>query len=242
MPGGGGSLAAVAERYHLALAVVSLLVGVVVGVADDRVPRLRPRALAAAALTGAVIGGWGSSRWWPWPAAAVLAVLVPDRPDPVHPLGRWVPVLVVASLAGVWAAVPDTEPPLAAAAVLAPVAVARAVRGARTGVAGTAALTVAVLGAVWVGSAGRGAALATVGAVGAVVAAPAAVGFGRELRGRATGVVVAAHLVVALAVPRLVMSRSPVVAAAVSAAALVAVTATVAVVARRPRRASPDCK
>lgn len=229
-------------RYHLTLAVVALAVGAGVAVADGRSPGVRRRALGAAGLAGALLGGWGSPRGWPWLVAAALLVVAEDRPEPAHPLGRLVPALTVVSLAGVWAAVPDTEPPLAAALVLLPSALLRAARGTRTGVAGTAALVVAVLGAVWVGSAGWGAALASAGAVGAVAVAPAVARFGREWRGRAAAVVVAAHLVVALVVPRLVMRRSPAVAAAAALAALAAlggVAAVVAVVSRVPTRDGP---
>lgn len=235
------------------LAVWSLAVGLAIAAGDAGIPRLRTRCLrtrstAVAGLAGAVLavvwtGGRTSPPRWPWLVAAALVVLVADRPEPTHPMGRFVPALAVVSLVGVWASVPDTEPPLAAAAVLAPLALVRVVLGPRTGVAGTATLVAAVLGPVWVGSAGWGAARATACAVGAVAVAPAVMGFGLELRGRAALVVAAAHVAVALAVPRLLMWRSVAVAAAGAVLALAGVAGVVAVVAaadRRPQRPSPD--
>lgn len=219
------------ERYHLALGLVSLSVGLLIALGGHLTPRGRTRSLALAGLAGAGLGGWGSDRTGPWLVAAALVVLTADRPEPAHPLGRLTPALAVASLAGVWAAVPDTEAPLAAAAVLGPLAVLRAARGPAPGPAGTVALVVAVAGAAWVGSAGWGAALASAGAVGAVAVAPLVAGFGRELRGAAGAAVVAAHLVVALVVPRLLMHRSAGVAAAAAVGALVAVAVVVGVAA-----------
>lgn len=199
------------DRYHVALGATALAIGLAVAVIEWRSPAtVRRRMIAVAGLAAAVLGGWGSPRAWPWwLAAGVVAVVADDgAAEHQHPLGRYVGVLAIAGLVGVWAAVPDTEPPLVAAALLAPVVVSQALAGRTVGRTGTAALVVALLGAVWVGSAGRGSALAAVCAVGAVAVAPPVLGFARSLVGPAWWALAGAHLVVVLAVPRLVMRWS----------------------------------
>lgn len=176
-PPGSWFTRSVIERWHLVLAAQALVAGVVVAGLDRWAPRVvTARAVALAGLVGAVLGGWGNARWLPWVVPAALLLVVADREQPEHPLGRWVVALTVVSLVGVWSAVPDTEPPLAAACVLAPIGLSRLQSTRSVGPVGTAALVVAVFGAVWVGSAGWGAALATGCAVGMVLCAPLAVG------------------------------------------------------------------
>ena len=84
----------------------------------------------------------------------VIAICLHNKPGttrpPViaHPLGEWTVALTVVSLVGVWSAVPDTEPPLAAGCVLVGLGAERLVAGRAVGRPGTAALVVAVAGAV----------------------------------------------------------------------------------------------
>jgi hypothetical protein len=221
------------ERYHLILAAWALVAGTVVLGVDAVAPaRVRAHLVAAATLVGALLGGWGSPRSWSWWVAAALCCMWPDRRSSPHPLGRAVAVMAVISLVGVWSAVPDTEPPLAALAALTPIAVWRAVRGPSSGPAGAASLVVAVLGATWVGSAGWGAALATGCAVGMVAVAPVVLRFGRAFTGSALVVVAGAHVAVALVLPRVIMRQTVPVAMAIAATALLALAA-VCVLARR---------
>lgn len=243
------------DRYHLAFGALAFGLGLVVSLLTRWAPQgVSRRALAVAGLVAAMVGGWGSPRAWPWwLAAAVLVVPADDaRPDYQHPLGSWAGALAAVGAVGIWAAVPDTEAPLAVAAVLAPVVLTQALGrtlghgtlghatlghatvgstvGSPIGRVGTAALVVALVGSVLVGSAGWGSALASVCAVGAVAVAPLVLGFGRPLAGRAWWTLASAHVVVVLVVPRAVMRWSvPAawVAAAVSLALLAAISATV---------------
>lgn len=213
---------------------MSLAVGVAIALLDRWAGRKVSRhLLGAAALAAALLGAWPNPRTWPWLIAAAVLTVWPDdatRSDPVvsHPLGSWTVAATVVSLVGVWSAVPDTEPALAAGCVLAALGLERLLGRRPVGRPGTAALVVAVVGATWVGSAGWGSAVATVCAVGMVLCAPVAVGFGRaELSdgGRRPWVLptlLAAHAVVALAVPRFVMRRDTAVAAAIAVAVMVA--------------------
>jgi hypothetical protein len=221
------------ERYHLVLAGWALAAGVIVLGADAAAPaRVRAHLLAVAALIGAVLGGWGSPRSWPWWIVAALCCAWPDRPSSPHPLGRAVPAMAVISLVGAWSAVPDTEPPLAVTAALAPIALWRAAKGPSSGPDATVALVVAVLGATWVGSAGWGAALATGCAVGMVAVAPVVLRFGRVLTGSALVIVACAHIALALVLPRAIMRRPVPVAVAIALAALVLLGAVCALVRR----------
>ena len=222
------------ERYHLVLAGLALVVGVAALVAEWWGPTsIRRHVLGAAALVGALLGGWGNPRSWPWWLAALAIALLSDRPTPTHPLGRWTAPLAVVSLVGVWAAVPDTEPPLAVGAALAPLAALRLWRGPAVGPAGTGVLVVAVLGSTWVGSAGWGAALATAAAVGLVAVAPLVMGFGATLRGQHLVLLAGAHTVVALAVPRVIMDQTVPVAVAIALAELGLLGLLAALVARQ---------
>lgn len=221
------------ERYHLVLAGWALVAGIAVLVVDAFGPaRARAHLLAVAVAFGALLGGWGSPRSWPWWIAAALCCAWPDRPSSPHPLGRWVSVAAVVSLVGVWSAVPDTEPPLAVMAALVPVALWRAAKGPSTGPSAAVALAVAVLGATWVGSAGWGAALATGCAVGMVAVAPVVLCFGRALTGPALVVVAGAHLVIALALPRVLMRPPVSVAVAMVVGALLLLAAVCVLVGR----------
>lgn len=153
--------------------------------------------------------------------AAALVVAWADDAGRPHPLGEWAAPLAVVSLVGVWASVPDTEPALAAGAVLAPLALALALGRRPVGPAGTVALGVAVLGPVWVGSAGWGAALSTVSAIGVVAAAPIVDGF-RSARLTPVGwsAVVATQLMLSVPLSRVIMRQSVVVAVMLSAMGL----------------------
>lgn len=215
------------ERYHLGLAAAALVGGVVVLVAVVSVPWLRTRAVASTAACGAlvvwiggaagdgVVGDRGAALW---PVAAALLVVPADDDRRPHPLGRFTLVLTVVALAGIWAAVPDTEAPLAVALTLTPLASWHLIKGTVPGPVGTAAVVVAVLGAAWVGSAGWGSALASMGSVGLIATAPLLNGF-REVADRsALSVLVGLQSVVGLLLPRLVMSRAVHVASGLSIA------------------------
>ncbi len=142
------------ERYHLVLAAWAVGAGLLLAATTRFAPSFVQRRLVAlAGLTGAVLGAWNDPRRWPWLVAAALVVAWSDDPTRPHPLEEWAAPLAVVSLVGVWASVPDTEPALAAGAVLALLALALAVTRRPVGPAGTVALGVAVLGPVWVGSA-----------------------------------------------------------------------------------------
>ena len=236
------------DRYQLVLAAVALVAGVVVVAVDHWAQvRTRPDALtrtltartwALTGLVGALLGGWMSPRALPWWVAACLVGVFADRPASPHPMGRLTPLLCVVSLVGVWSAVPDTEPAVAMAGVMVPVAVARARRGPPPGPAGTAALVVGVVGAAWVGSAGRGAGLAAAAAVGMVLIAPLVLGWGEQPPGRGRAALVAAHVAVALVLPRAVMERpaGPAVAVALVVSGALA---GVALLVRRADRGQP---
>lgn len=159
------------------------------------------RLVALAGLTGAVLGAWndpGVGRgWWPlrwcWRGRTTPAGRIR--------LGEWAAPLAVVSLIGVWASVPDTEPALAAGAVLAPPRwrlrwpwpTARLVRRAplRWGWPSSARCG-------WAPQDRRGAGHG-VSAIGVVVAAPLVDGFRRFTLSRAGwAVVVVAQVLIAL--------------------------------------------
>lgn len=216
------------ERWHLDLAATALFAGLVVAGVDRWCGHRSARfTLGVAGLVGAVLGGWGHPRAWPWLVGAAILAVWPDEATPAHPLGNWTVALAALSLAGVWAAVPDTEPPLAAGCALVPLGVTRLATRRAVGPPGTAVLVVAVLGAVWVGSAGWGAALASACAVAMILAAPLAVGFcGSGVRASDRRILVGAHVLVVLVVPRMVMRldvRWATTGAALAFAALVVV-------------------
>ncbi|MFZ4434150.1 MAG: hypothetical protein ACOYOQ_13220 [Microthrixaceae bacterium] len=210
------------DRFHLVFALVCLAVGVSLVLVD----RLgwRPwtaRSVAVAGILVPCLSAGDTSRWTIWLAVAALVLPFPDRGVPAHPLGRWTLLLGVAGLAGVWAAVPDTEPVVAVAGVLAPLAVARFARGPSPGPAGSAAAVVVIGGAVWAGSAGRGAALASVVALGMLVVLPVVVGWGAgRVRPERNRWVVVAHVVVVLVVPRLLIGLDVAVAWSAAGAAV----------------------
>lgn len=234
----GDSLGQMWDRYHVGEALVALGDGIVLAalIVGLSVMALRTghrwvvpvarfvdaRWLAVVGLVGAALGSAGSPRSLPWLIAAVVALVPADDGARAHPFGRWTGVLALGTLAGIWSAVPDTEPPLMAAMVLVPSALWWAHGDRAPGPAGTSALVVAAAGAVWVGSAGWGAALATVVAATGLVAAPVVVGWGERLTGRGLAVAASAHLIVALVVPRLVMRRSVPVAVAIAVGAALA--------------------
>lgn len=235
-------------RWHLDLAAVALACGlliVVIGMAAAVV--VRGRVIALAGLLGVLLGdtsllGQGSPRAWPWFLAALIVVVPADDGKRVHPLGWAVLPMTIASLIGVWSAVPDTEPALAVACVLIPLTVASMLRGlapqhgpvwmAETtviGPASTMALVVAIAGSVWVGSAGWGSALATGFVIGMVAVVPTVVGFRRVdgsgdkgvLNRAARTALITAHVIATLVLPRVVMRRSVPVAVAIAVGVIV---------------------
>lgn len=227
-----------AERYHLVLAAWAACAGLLLALASRFAPSFVQRRLfGLAGLMGAVLGAWGHGGGAPWLVAASLAALWPDDPVRPHPLGEWAAPLTLVSLVGVWASVPDTEPALAAGAVLAPLALALAAARRPVGVVGTVALGVAVVGPVWVGSAGWGAALATVSALGVVAAAPAVFGFRRvPLTPAGWAVVAVAQVLIAVPLSRVMMRQTVVVAVMMSAIGL---TAALLAMTGAPRRPPP---
>ena len=107
------------ERYHLVLAAWAVGAGLLLAATTRFAPSFVQRRLVAlAGLTGAVLGAWNDPRRWPWLVAAALVVAWSDDPTRPHPLEEWAAPLAVVSLVGVWSSVPDTEPALAAGAVL----------------------------------------------------------------------------------------------------------------------------
>lgn len=110
-------------RYHLDLAAVALAIGAVMLVVTLRVPPIADRAVALAAAFGAVLASLSTSAGVFWVIPAALVVLPADDHRRPHPLGRFTLLLTVSALAGIWAAVPDTEPPIATALLLLPLAV-----------------------------------------------------------------------------------------------------------------------
>ncbi len=227
--------------------IVIGVVGVALGVGVLLVDRWGPVWLRARvfALVGAVALGCsvqlGSVDL---PVALVLAVamlLVRERAavgedaDSQHPLGPLAPALVVASLVGVWASVPDVEPALAGGACLTPVAIWWWLRRRRVGPAETAVLTSIVLAAAVLGSAGWPVVLAACATVGMVLVAPLVLGFvGGACTGAAMIALVVAHLLVSVPAGRLALDRSWSISAIIAAATL-AVDAAVALSVRRWR-------
>lgn len=207
--------------YHLGLAAAALLAGTfLVGAASIAVRR-RPldngrqprwnRAVAAQGFLAAAIVTWvapDTRRCVPWLVLAAVLLLVADQPERPHPFGRFTGVATLAGLGGAWLAIPDTEPPLVAAAVLAPLATVQLLRDRAPGPSGTSALVAAIAGSVWVGSAGWGSALAAVVAVGGIGFSPLVIGFGVVLRGRFLAAALALHCAVVLVVPRSVMGST----------------------------------
>lgn len=232
-------------RYHLDLAALALALGVVVLVVTMRVPVFASRAVAVAAAGGAVLGSMGNPRGIVWVAPALLVVLPADDDRRPHPLGRFTLALTVVALAGIWSAVPDTEPPLAASFALAPISLWYLAGRRAPGVAATAAAIVAMAGAVWVGSAGWGAAVATVGAIGLIATAPMVFGFGAVRCTTTLTVLVSLQFMVGLLLPRFVMSRDAHIAGGVSIGVnavfvLVSVALVGASRVRSPEREAPS--
>ena len=199
------------DRYHVLLAAVALGIGGVLALVDSRGPlvfRLRVPGLVLSAAS--LLAVWaGVARSFPWMLVAAVAVAPADPGRPPHPLGRWTWPLALVSLVGVWSAVPDTEPALAAAVCLAPVAALRWWRDESPGPVGTGMLVALVMGAAWVGAAERVAPLCTAVAVGAVLVAPVLLGYRRPLRGAGLAVTSVAHCVLALAGSRAIMAMAP---------------------------------
>ena len=227
--------------------IVIGVVGVALGLGVLLVDRWGPVWLRARvfALVGAVALGCsvqlGSVDL---PVALVLAVAmlsvreraaVGEDADSQHPLGPLAPALVVASLVGVWASVPDVEPALAGGACLTPVAIGWWLRRRRVGPAETAVLTSIVLAAAVLGSAGWPVVVAACATVGMVLVAPLVLGFvGGACTGAAMIALVVAHLLVSVPAGRLALGRSWSISAIIAASTL-AVDAAVALSVRRWR-------
>lgn len=225
------------ERWHLYLAAWAVVAGVVVVAAELRAPVwIRDRSVAVAGLTGALLGSLDSARSVIWVMLAVLLVMPADRQRSPHPLGAMTVTAAMVSLVGVWSAVPDTEPSLAAGCVLAVVGAERLWSRRPVGPPASAALVVAVVGAAWVGSAGSTPAIASAAAVGMVLCAPAVLGF-RKLDLQRAAALAAVHVVGALTVPRLLM-RQDSRTAVMGAVALLLVDLAIAAVVGRLRSAS----
>jgi len=227
--------------HLIVIGIVCVVLGTAVVALDRWGPTwLRSRTFA---LVGAVALGCsvrlGSVEL---PVALVLAVAllsVRERAaageDPVsqHPTGPLAPALVVASLVGVWASVPDVEPALAAGACLMPVAVWWWVGRRRVGSTETAVLTSVVLAAAVLGSAGWPVVLAASATVGMVLVAPVILTFaGGACTGAALAALVATHLLVSVPAGRLALHRSWSISAVIAVVTL-AVDAVVALSVRR---------
>lgn len=199
-------------RYHVGMALAALALGLValgVDVVRDRAALRSP-----ATGSGRDAGVAGGARGGPG--------------VPGHPLGAVAWPLVLVSLAGVWASVPDTEPPLVLGAALTPLALRRWWLTRPPSPPVTALLVAGIVGAALAGSAGRPAAAMAWCAVGAVLVAPAIVGFRRRWPTPAATVPVGAtHTVVALAGCRLLMVQTGAAVAVVAAGCLGAVALAV---------------
>ncbi len=169
--------------------------------------------------SAASCGSCSPLRWWRSPT-------IPTR---AHPLGRFCLPLVVVTLVGIGVAVPDTEPPVATAAVILPVIVGWSFARRSPGPAATIAVVLAMGGAVWVGSAGWGAARAGLGAIGLIALLPLVRGFGRVVPMPGLGVLVALQGITGVVLPRMLDERSVVVAV------LLAVAVNVVLVGGSPR-------
>lgn len=231
-------------RYQVVLACVSLAVGSAVVLAD-RLARHRhvgrpaadafsARLLGAAGVAGCVLGGWAHPGVGIWLVAAVLAAVPADGGETTHPLGTAVVPMTLASIAGLWLAVPDTEPAVAMSCVLIPVAVWENHKGVRPAPAGTVALAVMVSGVALVGAAGRPVVVAGLCSVVMIIAVPIMTGWHRITVRSHRLTLVGAHMVVVLSVPRLLMGRTwrvSLLVAALITSALLVVSASV-----RPER------
>lgn len=102
--------------------VVASLVFFAREIATARLPVVTPTADPAAAATTAAADAATAT------AVAASADSESGQSRPDGTLRRWTPVMAMASLIGIWAAVPDTEPALVAGAVLLPVALIAVVR------------------------------------------------------------------------------------------------------------------
>lgn len=222
------------DRYHLTLLAVALVLGGLVVWLARRAPRraaAHPIAVASVLAAGLSVSTSGLALAW---IVAIPAVLLLHDTEGRHPMGAWATPMAVVSLVGVWTAVPDTEPPLAAFGLLAPLAVWSVRRLPGPGRTGTVVLVVTVLGAALCGSAGRTAAMASAVALGAVLCAPSVLGF-RDEPPPVVRRLVAVHLPVALVVPRVLMER----AAPVALLGAVAVLALCALACRWAGRVRP---
>lgn len=222
-------------RFNVLFALRGLALGSIVAGVDIAIGRRHPTIpVAAAGAIAALIGIESSPRWAPWlvPAIVVVGVALAlevrgGRSVQVagHPLDPITALLAVVTLIGVWSAVPDTEPAIAGAVLLLPLAATR-LRWHRP-VTPTAwlALVVIIGGSVWVGSAGWPSALAVVCVAGLVATAPLVAGFGAPL---ATSLVIrlgGAQAVVALVLPRAMMRQTPWIAWTIGLSAVAVLTA-----------------
>ncbi|CAN5559565.1 hypothetical protein BH10ACT3_BH10ACT3_10440 [soil metagenome] len=205
------------ERYHLGVALIALTLGAIAAVIE-------------------------------WLVSSRVGMAADDTDDSSdllrrnHPMGPITVALAVASLAGVWLGVPDTEAPLAAGAALVPLAVTGWVRRRSPHLLGTATLVVVVVGAAQIGSAGAFPARMTGAAVGAVLVAPLMIGLidaervSRVFRPKGVATVSSVHVVVAVVGCRIIMRLSRP-GAVLGALASLAIVAAAIAVARQPASA-----
>lgn len=218
-------------RQQVGLAVTAALLGVVVALVDRRGPAVfRVRAVGLVGASAVLLGvRYGSVRPLAGALVALLLVLPgDDHEGPLHPLGPWALPLAVASMAGVWASVPDVEPALATGAALVPLALARALAGRTVGRVGTGVLVVLVVAVAALGANSRAVVVAAAATVGMVLIAPLVAGFRPvPLRGGPLAVMVATHLVMAVPAGRLAV-RAPAGRVALTAAGTLLVEVVVA--------------
>lgn len=204
-------------RYHGGYVLAGLAVGVAVAAMPHRRRTRVPVAVLAALLPVAI---WARGDWIGIGVAGVAAAVALSMPETPDPLGRWIHVVGLLSLGGVWAGVPDTEPAvILAAAVLAAAGVELLARHGKR--ADRVAYLASVVVAAWLGSAGAVSLVAGLGCVG-VLAWPV------RMRPLPT---LAAHTL-AVAVSSRVVSHQPWPRALVVAGGVVAVLGAVVVLTR----------
>lgn len=144
------------DRWHLGLGLQGAIVGALTAVVFRTWRPRHPEVLCAAAaiaMTMMAVEDLLPSRWWLWFLPFLLASRRP--PDSAGAdVDRGVSAVVLVSMAGLWATVPDTEGPLIVAMVLGPSLIWTVVRPTPIRGVGTAAALIAFVAAAVGGASG----------------------------------------------------------------------------------------
>jgi hypothetical protein len=228
------------DRYQLWIVLLGLLPGSIAALLGRfGPPLLSRRALGLAVAAGAVLSSvWGPTAAGVAAAFAVACLVVPDSGGQRHPLDRAVYPASLASLAGVFVAVPDVEVALSFIGCLLPIALVRSARGPVPRRWGTVMLTATVVLSVLVGAPSDWtSARASLACSGMLVAAPLVLWRGDLPLGRRyVQWLAAVHLVAAVPVGRLVMRAEPELAVAVAVGSFAVQVGAAAVVRGQVRR------